>query len=121
MANLELKNSNWSCPKCNTSSVVIAKKDKDRSRDSISQPHTSETVSMTSGGFTKFFNVQNQIFHCSNQLFFSAFSTVAVGTAAAYAGALYLLLVLLQRSFVLLFLSRVADPLQGTYSQRSNW
>jgi predicted nucleic-acid-binding Zn-ribbon protein len=62
MANLELKNSNWSCPKCSTSSVVIAKKDKDRSRDSISQPHTSETVSMTSGGFTKFFNVQNQKF-----------------------------------------------------------
>ena len=41
----------WACPKCNTSSVVIAKKDKDRSRDS-----------MTSGGFTKFFNVQNQKF-----------------------------------------------------------
>lgn len=52
----------WACPKCNTSSVVIAKKDKDRSRDSISQPHTSKTVSMTSGGFTKFFNVQNQKF-----------------------------------------------------------
>ncbi len=52
----------WACPKCNTSSVVTAKKDKDRSRDSLSQTHTSETVSMTSGGITKFFNVQNQKF-----------------------------------------------------------
>ena len=62
MENLELKNSNWSCPKCNTSSAVVSKKEKNKRRGSFSQSHTSETVSMTSGSLSKFFNVQNQKF-----------------------------------------------------------
>ena len=52
----------WTCPKCNTSSAVSNKRDKSRNKDSFSQSHTSETVSMTSGGISKFFNVQNQKF-----------------------------------------------------------
>ena len=52
----------WTCPKCNTTSAVINKREIGRKKDSFSESHTSETVSMTSGGLSKFFNVQNQKF-----------------------------------------------------------
>jgi predicted nucleic-acid-binding Zn-ribbon protein len=60
--NAEFSKNKWICPKCNTSSDVLDKRDKNRYRDAISKAHSSEIVSMTSGGFSKFFNVQNQKF-----------------------------------------------------------
>ena len=41
---------------------VIDKKDIGRSREPFSSSHTKEIVSMTSGGISKFFNIQNQKF-----------------------------------------------------------
>ena len=53
----------WVCPKCNTSGTIQDKKDKSRNRESFSSVHSREKVSMTSGGMSKFFNVQNQKFY----------------------------------------------------------
>ena len=53
----------WVCPKCNTSGSIQDKKDKTRNKEVLSISHTREKVSMTSGGLSKFFNVQNQKFY----------------------------------------------------------
>ena len=52
----------WVCPKCDASSPVVDKKDIGRSREPFSSSHTKEIVSMTSGGISKLFNIQNQKF-----------------------------------------------------------
>ena len=58
-----MDNKVWVCPKCNTSGTIQDKKDKSRNRESFSSVHNREKVSMTSGGMSKFFNVQNQKFY----------------------------------------------------------
>jgi len=68
----------WVCPKCSTSGSIQDKKDKTRNKEVVSISHTREKVSMTSGGLSKFFNVQNQKFYvitcskCSYSEFYRA-------------------------------------------------
>ena len=68
----------WVCPKCSTSGSIQDKKDKTRNKEFVSTSHTREKVSMTSGGLSKFFNVQNQKFYvitcskCSYSEFYRA-------------------------------------------------
>ena len=68
----------WVCPKCSTSGSIQDKKDKKRNKEVVSISHTREKVSMTSGGLSKFFNVQNQKFYvitcskCSYSEFYRA-------------------------------------------------
>lgn len=58
-----MDNKVWVCPKCNTSGSVQDKKEKSQNKVALTPSHTKEIVSMTSGGMSKFFNVQNQKFH----------------------------------------------------------
>jgi predicted nucleic-acid-binding Zn-ribbon protein len=53
----------WVCPKCNKSSSVENNPKKNRDRESLPSSHTREKVSMSSGGISKFFNIQNQKFY----------------------------------------------------------
>ena len=68
----------WVCPKCSTSGSIQDKKNKTRNKEVVSISHTREKVSMTSGGLSKFFNVQNQKFYvttcskCSYSEFYRA-------------------------------------------------
>ena len=68
----------WVCPKCSTSGSIQDKKDETRNKEVVSISHTREKVSMTSGGLSKFFNVQNQKFYvitcskCSYSEFYRA-------------------------------------------------
>jgi len=50
-------------PKCNTSGTTLDKQSKNRNQETISSTRIREKVSMTSGGVSKLFNVQNQKFY----------------------------------------------------------
>ena len=50
-------------PKCNTSGTTLDKQSKNPNQETISSTRIREKVSMTSGGVSKLFNVQNQKFY----------------------------------------------------------